>query len=140
QLAPIGAGPFRVSERIPGATLVLDAFRTFALGTPKIRQIRINRFASESAAVAAFQSSQVDWVPYLSGTSLAGVSVPDGGELMEGPSSRGYTYLAFNLRPGRPFADNLVRNALSTCVDLEDVSQSATSGASFPVSSTVTPG
>ncbi|MFM8689765.1 MAG: ABC transporter substrate-binding protein [Candidatus Limnocylindrus sp.] len=59
---------------------------------------------------------------------------------MEGPSSRGYTYLAFNLRPGRPFADNLVRNALSTCVDLEDVAQSATSGASFSVSSTVTPG
>jgi len=140
QLAPIGAGPFQLKERLPGTSVLLDAFRAFALGTPKVRQIRINRFSSESAAVAAFQSSQVDWVPYLSGTSLSGVSVPDGGELLERPSSRGYTYLAFNLRPGRPFADNLVRNALSTCVDLVGVAQSATSGTGLSVSSTVTPG
>ena len=140
QLTPIGAGPYRVSERIPGASLVLDAFRAFALGAPNIGQIRINRFASESAAVASFQASQVDWAPYLSGTSVASVSVRDGGELLKGPSSRGYVYLAFNLRPGRPFADNVVRTALSACVDLNGIAQSATSGAGSPVSSTVTPG
>ncbi|MFM8996504.1 MAG: ABC transporter substrate-binding protein, partial [Candidatus Limnocylindrus sp.] len=140
QLTPIGAGPYRISERIPGTSLVLDAFRAFALGAADIRQIRINRFASESAAVAAFQASQIDWAPHLSGTSVATVSVREGGELLQGPSSRGYVYLAFNLRPGRPFADNLVRNALSSCVDLEDVAQSATSGAGFSISSTVTPG
>jgi ABC-type transport system substrate-binding protein len=140
QLTPIGAGPYRVNERIPGASVVLDAFRAFALGAPSIRQIRINRFASESAVVASFQSSQVDWAPHLSGTSVASLNVRDGGELLKGPSSRGYVYLAFNLRSGRPFADKVVRTALSSCVDLDDIAQSATSGAGVAVSSTVTPG
>jgi peptide/nickel transport system substrate-binding protein len=140
QLTPIGAGPYRVSERVPGASVLLSAFRAFALGAPNIRQIRINRFASESAVVASFQSSQVDWAPHLSGTSVTGVSVRDGGELLKGPSSRGYVYLAFNLRPGRPFADNVVRTALSSCIDLDGIAQSATSGSGAPISSTVTPG
>jgi len=140
QLTPIGAGPYRVSERVPGASVLLSAFRAFALGAPNVRQIRINRFASESAVVASFQSSQVDWAPHLSGTSVIGVSVRDGGELLKGPSSRGYVYLAFNLRPGRPFADNVVRTALSSCIDLDGIAQSATSGSGTPISSTVTPG
>jgi ABC-type transport system substrate-binding protein len=140
QLTPIGAGPYRVSERIPGASIVLDAFRAFAVGAPNIRQITINRFASEAAIVAAFQSSQLDWAPHLSGTSVASISVRDGAELLKGPSSRGYVYLAFNLRPGRPFADSVVRSALSSCVDLNAIAESATSGTGISISSTITPG
>jgi peptide/nickel transport system substrate-binding protein len=49
-------------------------------------------------------------------------------------------YLAFNLRPGRPFADGVVRAALSSCVDLDLIAESAASGSGFPVSSTITPG
>jgi peptide/nickel transport system substrate-binding protein len=140
QLTPIGAGPYRISERTPGSSMSLDSFKSFALGAPKISSIRINRMPSESAAVASFQSSQVDWVPHLSGTSVADLSLRDGATLLKGPSSRGYVYLAFNLRPGRPFADGVVRAALSSCVDLDLIAESAASGSGFPVSSTITPG
>jgi len=140
QLTPIGAGPYRISERIPGSVVNLESFRTFALGPPTINRIRINRVPSESAAVASFQSSQVDWVPYLTGTSIANLSLRDGASFLKGPSSRGYVYLAFNLRPGRPFADAVVRTALSSCVDLDLIVESATSGTGTPISSTITPG
>jgi ABC-type transport system substrate-binding protein len=140
QLTPIGAGPYRLRERIPGSMVDLDSFRSFALGAPNISKIRIIRVPSESAAVASFQSSQVDWAPHLSGTSVAGLSLRDGATLLKGPSSRGYVYLAFNLRPGRPFADGVVRTALSSCVDLDLIAESATSGAGFPISSTIAPG
>lgn len=140
QLAPVGAGPFRVRERTPGSTLSLDAFRSFALGAPAADRIVVSRFASESAAVAAFQSSQVDWVPNLSGAQAASLTVREDGRLVKGPSSRGYTYLALNLRPGRPFADSVVRSALSSCIDLDAVAESATSGASLPINSTIAPG
>ena len=140
QLTPIGAGPYRMSERIPGSSVSLDSFRSFALGAPAINRIQINRFASESAAVAAFQSSQVDWVPNLSGTSIAGLTPRDGATLLKGPSSRGYVYLAFNMRPGRPFSDGVVRSALSSCVDLELIAESATSGTGSVISSTIVPG
>lgn len=59
---------------------------------------------------------------------------------MKGPSSRGYVYLAFNLRPGRPFADIVVRNALSSCVDLGGIVENATGGSGAPIGSTITPG
>ncbi|MFZ9385643.1 MAG: ABC transporter substrate-binding protein, partial [Candidatus Limnocylindrus sp.] len=140
QLTPIGAGPYRLRERIPGSMVDLDSFRSFALGAPNISKIRIIRVPNESAAVASFQSSQVDWAPHLSGTSVAGLSLRDGATLLKGPSSRGYVYLAFNLRPGRPFADGVVRTALSSCVDLDLIAESATSGAGFPISSTIAPG
>lgn len=140
QLSPIGAGPFRVSERTPGELMVLDAFRSFALGAPKIRQVRVLRYPSEPAAVAAFQSSQVDWVPNLSATSVSSTNLDDGGELLKGPSARGYVYLAFNLRPGRPFADRVVRDALSSCVDLGRIAETATSGSGEPINSTIIPG
>jgi ABC-type transport system substrate-binding protein len=140
QLTPIGAGPYRINERVPGSAVNLGSFRSFALGAPAISRIRINRVASESAAVASFQSSEVDWVPYLSGTSIADLSLRDGATLLKGPSSRGYVYLAFNLRPGRPFSDGVVRTALSSCVDLDLIAESATSGTGTPINSTITPG
>ncbi len=139
QLAPVGAGPYVISERIPGRGLWLSGFRSFALGAPLIDRLFVARYVSGAAAVAAFQASQVDWVPNLTATNIAEIEVRAGGELLRGPSSRGYVYLAFNMRPGRPFADPIVRSALSSCIDLTSIRENAVGDAGIGISSTVEP-
>ena len=139
QLNPIGAGPYKFAERTPGDSLALESFRAFALGEPKIKRVLIKRYATQSAAVSAFQASQLDVVPNLSATAVADLQLRSDATMLKGPSSRGYVFLAFNMRPGRPFADPLVRRALSACVDLPAIIDGATGNSGIPISSTIAP-
>jgi len=139
QLAPIGAGPYRVAERSPGQSLTLAAFSAFALGAPAIGRISVARYPTRTAAVSAFQASQLDWVPNLAASDVSGLEVRGDGTLLKGASLRGYLFLAFNVRPGRVFSDPLVRKALSGCVDLPAIIEQATGGSGIPISSTVAP-
>jgi ABC-type transport system substrate-binding protein len=139
QLIPVGAGPYKFVERTPGESLALESFSGFALGEPLTRRVLVRRYATQAGAISAFQASQLDWVPYLSATSVAGLQVRSDATLLKGPSSRGYLFLAFNMRPGRPFADPVVRSALSSCVDLPLIISEATGESGIPISSTVAP-
>lgn len=139
QLAPIGAGPYEFAERTPGESLTLEAFRGFAVGEPSIRRIVVMRYASQGLAVSAFQAADLDWVPNLTAASAAGVQPRSDATVLKTPSSRGYVFLAFNMRPGRPFADSVVRTALSECVDLPAIIDEAAGESGIPISSTVVP-
>jgi peptide/nickel transport system substrate-binding protein len=139
QLIPIGAGPYKFTERTPGERLSLESFSRFALGAPAMKRVVVTRYATQAAAISAFQSSQVDWIPNLSAASVAGLQVRSDAKMLKAPSSRGYTFLAFNMRPGRPFADAIVRTALSTCVNLPAIISEAAGDSGIPISSTVAP-
>ena len=139
QLIPIGAGPYKFTERTPGERLSLESFSRFALGAPAMKRVVVTRYATQAAAISAFQSSQVDWIPNLSAASVAGLQVRSDAKMLKAPSSRGYTFLAFNMRPGRPFADAIVRTALSICVNLPAIISEAAGDSGIPISSTVAP-
>lgn len=139
QLAPIGAGPYKFAERTPGDAVSLNSFSGFALGEPLVRRVLLRRYATPAVAISAFQASQLDWVPFLSSTNVSGLQIRSDASLLKGPSSRGYLFLAFNMRPGRPFADPVVRAALSSCVDIPSIISEATGESGIPISSTVAP-
>jgi peptide/nickel transport system substrate-binding protein len=139
QLAPIGAGPFKFVNRTPGEQLSLERFSGFALGEPLMRRVVVTRYATQAGAISAFQASQIDWVPNLSASNIAGLQIRSDATIMKAPSSRGYLFLAFNMRPGRPFADAIVRAAFSTCVDLPTIISEAAGASGIPISSTVAP-
>lgn len=139
QLIPIGAGPYEVVNRTPGEQLSLASFSGFALGEPTMKRVVVTRYPTQTAAISAFQASQLDWVPNLSASSVAGVQIRSNATMLKTPSSRGYLFLAFNMRPGRPFADAIVRTALSTCVDLPAIISEVAGDSGIPISSTVAP-
>ena len=139
QLIPVGAGPYKFAERTPGERLSLESFSGFALGAPAMKRVVVTRYATQAGAISAFQSSQIDWIPNLSAASVAGLQVRSDAKMLKAPSSRGYLFLAFNMRPGRPFADVIVRTALSTCVDLPTIISEAAGDSGIPISSTVAP-
>ena len=137
QTAPIGAGPFSFAERVPGDFLSLRPFAGFAGGTPKPTGATVRRYSATGAAVTAFQSGQLDWVPNLRSGDIASLKIRDDGELLAPPSLRGYYYLAFNVRSGRLFADAALRRALASCIDLPALIADATDDTGLLVSSTV---
>ena len=139
QSAPVGAGPYRFVERVPGSYVQLSAFKEFALGEPPMSGMTVTVFASAPGAVNAFQGGALDWVPDLRAADVAGLSVGDDATLLQVASLRGYNYLAFNTREGRLFANSIARRALASCVDLPAIITGATDGTGIEISSTVAP-
>ena len=139
QFIPIGAGPYKFVERMPGDHVSLEGFNGFALGEPAMKRVVVTRYPTQAAAISAFQSSQLDWVPNLSAANVAGLQVRSDATMLKSPSSRGYLFLAFNMRPGRPFADSIVRTALSNCIDLPTIISEAAGESGIPISSTAAP-
>jgi ABC-type transport system substrate-binding protein len=65
----------------------------------------------------------------------------DEGSARLGTSFRpGYFYLGFNVRPGRPFADLALRQALQRCIDLPRDVDAVTRGTGTAIYGPVTPG
>ena len=139
QNAPVGAGPYRFVERVPGDYVQLSGFKGFALGEPPMTSVRLTIFSSAEGAVKAFQGGALDWVPDLRATDIAGVTPANDATLLHTASLRGYTYLAFNTRDGHVFASSVARQALASCVDLSAIITNATDDTGIKISSTIAP-
>jgi ABC-type transport system substrate-binding protein len=139
QSAPVGAGPYKFVERVPGSYVQLTAFKGFALGEPPMSAMTLTVFTSASGAVKAFQGGAIDWAPDLRATDVAGLSVSEDATLLHVASLRGYNYLAFNTREGRLFANSVARRALASCVDIPAIITGATDETGIEISSTVAP-
>jgi peptide/nickel transport system substrate-binding protein len=55
-------------------------------------------------------------------------------------AENGYYFLAFNMREGRPFADERLRAAVSQAVNVPRLVEEVTGGAGMPISSSAAPG
>ena len=139
QTSPIGAGPYKFVERVPGGYVQLAAFKGFALGAAPISAATLTVFPSPAGVVRAFKDNTIDWAPDLRATDVAGLTVSGDATLLHTTSLRGYNYLAFNTRSGRLFASSTIRRALASCVDLPAIIAGATDESGIPISSTVAP-
>jgi peptide/nickel transport system substrate-binding protein len=66
---PIGSGPYRLIEYTPGSRIVLEAFKRYWGGAPKIKRLVFEIIKDPTARVAAIQSGAVDLV--------TGVPIPE---------------------------------------------------------------
>jgi ABC-type transport system substrate-binding protein len=139
QGAPIGAGPYKFVERVPGDYVQLAAFKGFALGEPPMSGMKLTVFSTSGAAVKAFQSGAIDWAPDLRATDVAGLTPASDATLLHTASLRGYNYLAFNTRDGHVFSSSVTRRALASCVDLSAIITGATDDTGIKISSTIAP-
>ncbi|MEI6156672.1 MAG: ABC transporter substrate-binding protein, partial [bacterium] len=139
QSAPVGAGPYKFVERVPGNYVQLAAFKGFALGEPAMSAMTLSTFLSPARAVKAFQSGGIDWAPDLRASDVAGLALSSDATLVHTASLRGYNYLAFNTRGGRIFANGVTRSALASCVDVPAIISGATDDTGIKISSTIVP-
>ena len=135
-LSPVGNGPFRFVERVPGDRWVFEANPEFPEelgGRPYVDRLVYRQIPDEFALAAALQTGEVDLVIDASPSMLDQVG-DDPDVVSTSYSAPEYAFIAWNSR--RPeFADPLVRRALTMAIDRETLVQAVLGG-----NGTVAPG
>jgi peptide/nickel transport system substrate-binding protein len=135
-LAPVGNGPFRFVERVPGDRWVFEANPDFPEdlgGRPYLDRLVYRQIPDEFALAAALRTGEVDLVIDASPSMYDQVK-DDSTIVMTSYSAPEYAFIAWNSR--RPqFADPAVRRALTMAIDRETLVQAVLGG-----NGTVAPG
>jgi ABC-type transport system substrate-binding protein len=136
--APIGSGPFKFVSYTAGQNVELARFDDYFGGTTKIdpKKIPAKAFAvvirSSAAATTALGNDEIQWQQKIESDAFKTVKDNPNVQLAEYPDN-GYYYIAFNLRKGHLYADKALREAFTSCIDLEKTVQVATDGNGVPV-------
>ena len=135
-LSPVGNGPFRFVERVPGDRWVFEANPDFPEdlgGRPYLDRLVYRQIPDEFALAAALRTGEVDLVIDASPSMYDQVK-DDSTIVMTSYSAPEYAFIAWNSR--RPqFADPAVRRALTMAIDRETLVQAVLGG-----NGTVAPG
>ena len=122
QLAPIGAGPYKISEVVPADRIVLERHDDYWMGPAAAAEIVIRVIPETSTRVAALQSGEVDFITTVSPDLVDQIDSADG--LRIDPASvYNYMLIYFNTTTG-PTANPDVRKALSLAIDRELIAES----------------
>jgi peptide/nickel transport system substrate-binding protein len=141
--APVGTGPFMLTEWEQGDRIVLDRFPDYWRdGYPKLDRITFRPITESSTRAAAIQTGEVDIVNRLSPDEAASLEGIDGVNLVEYPNNRVY-YIAFNNLTsgvGEPTEDVRVRQAFNLAVDTQGIIGALFAGKGEPATGLITSG
>lgn len=124
---PVHAGPYRVSERVPGR-ITLDAFPDHVLGRAQIDRIVVRAYADRAALLSAMRQHDVDVAP------SPGFDADLAATLDRSADGRSLQVLYTQaqaiamLRFGPRLAGPLVREAASLTIDRERIARSVFAG------------
>lgn len=120
--APVGTGPFKFEELVPGSSVSLVANKEYFKGQPSLDRLIFRNFPNISSAVAALEAGEVGFLAsspaFAEGVRL--MSVP-GISVALVPSETA-VWLAFNLREA-PLDDLRVRQAIAHAIDRDQINQ-----------------
>jgi len=139
-LAPVGSGAYRFAAYVPGERVELARFDDYYLFRPGPARVLVRVVKDPVTAAQALQSGDIDWLPSLESPEAVGGLRGDPGIRLSEHALPGYTYVGFNVRPGRPFADVVARRAFAMCIDHDAAVEAATGGSGVPVQGNVPPG
>lgn len=124
--APVGTGPFSVSEYTAGDHITLAANPDYWGGAPELGGLEY-RFISEPAtALAALKAGDIDWTDVVPAQQVGDLEGDDTVTLGVTPSSD-YWYLALN-EAKEPWNDVRVRQAIAYAIDRDAIVQAVSYG------------
>lgn len=119
---PIGTGPFRFVEMVAGSHVTLEANEDYFLGAPRIKNLVFRTFMDMSAAVAALEAGEVQFLS-------SAPPFPETIRLMSTPGiatgavqSEILVWLGFNLTR-EPLNDIRVRMAIAHAIDRDQIAE-----------------
>lgn len=136
---PVGSGPFKLGERRPGESVVLERFDGYQRGAPLLDRVAFVLAPDPVVAGQASAGGQL-LLAELPWGAQGEIAVATPGALLGSYPENGFFFLGFNLREGHPFADVRVRRALALAVDLPRLVELATNGQGLPIASSALPG
>ncbi|WP_345997221.1 ABC transporter substrate-binding protein [Sodalis praecaptivus] len=133
---PIGTGPFRFAEFVPGSYVRLARFDDFFGGKPQLDAVTFKVMPDLEQQFAQLQSGQLDWMliePYQM-DALKGNPKLRVNEVL----SNTYFFVSLNNQVF-PFNDKQVRQALAYATDRRSIIDSSLYGMAEPAASPITP-
>lgn len=122
--SPIGSGPFRFVERVPGDRWVFEANPDFPEelgGRPYADRLVYRQITEDAAAEAALRTGEIDMIVDADPASARRLAEDSGLVVTSYPSAE-YSLIAWNTRRA-PFDDPDVRRALTLAIDRESIAR-----------------
>lgn len=133
---PVGSGPFRFVEYVPGDRVVLERFdEYFEDGLPYVDRIVYRIIPDDTVKLTALRTGQVHWADGLPPQQISRLMTADDIVVQTAPGTS-YYYLAFNVTRA-PFDDARVRQAVAMAIDREFVAAAAMWDAATPSSNPI---
>ena len=120
--APIGVGPYRLTENKIGVSETFEAHDGYLLGTPFVKTITVHVVPEVTTKIAQLQAGEVDIVQGLLADQMSQVTAMKGGKIVSsfGSGSSELTYFDM-MKPDSPFNDVRVRKALAHAVNRQEI-------------------
>ena len=123
---PVGNGPYRIEEWIPGSRLVLAANDTYYRGRPPLDEIEIRYYLDATAMLNAFAQGQLDVVLNITPAAARRLSTDENAVVDQRPGNT-YTYVGWNLKHEH-LVDPEIRRALSLAINTQALLDSIFNG------------
>jgi peptide/nickel transport system substrate-binding protein len=124
-----GTGPFKLVSSDANST-VLETFDDYWGDAPSIDGVEFRYISEPSAALTALRNGEVQWTDNVPPQNIEDLQGDDEVELGSATSVE-YYYMSMNYDVA-PFDNPLVRQAIATAVDRDEVAQAARFGAAQP--------
>lgn len=124
---PVGAGPYKLTEIVPGEKAVMEAYEGYYGGMPQIKTVTFRIINDTTTALMSLKNGELDTMD-SNIPEEARQELIDSEDLQyaEGESNA-YLGIMFNNESG-PFADKRVREAVSYAVDRQELIDGAKNG------------
>lgn len=124
--APVGTGPFELTDYTSGSGITLAANPDYYGGAPEISGVEFRFITEPTTALASLQSGDIQWTDNIPPQQVASLEGANGLELGQ-VGSNDYWYLALN-EANPPFDQVEVRQAISYAVDREGITEATMFG------------
>lgn len=138
---PLGAGPYKLREWVPGRRLVLEANEDYFLGRPCLDRVVFEIIPDMSTQFMELKAGKIDTMGLTAQQYLFQTNGPDWERNWNKFEylSFGYTYLGYNLKHPL-FQSKTVRQALTYAIDKEELVKGVLFGLGEPAMGPYKPG
>ena len=127
---PIGTGPYKFVEWVPGERLVVEAVDRHWTGGPWVERIVWRTITDPVARVTALRTGDADLIANVPPAQVSAIS--GGGMQVVRTAGLGIMLLILNASKG-PLADKRVRQAINLAIDKDKIIRGLYGGAARPL-------
>ena len=129
--APVGSGPYKWADRVPGQYIQMEAFEDHYEKNPGYKILQIWDVAELNTRMAMLKSGNADLIT----ASVRSVGELEGADLqvLQSPAAN-ISWIWYNYAwvPGHPFNDKRIREAISIAIDREAIGEGLYAGQTTP--------
>jgi len=117
---PMGTGAYKFVEWVKGSYVRMQANENYWEGAPKYKTVEIRPITEEATRFAALAGKQADIVNGVPVTLIERIEKMPHVELISRPARRAI-YMGMSNKPGTPFADIRVRQAIAHAINEDEI-------------------